>query len=54
MKKRILLFVLCMFMFVTNVNAASFDVDVTSIEYKGSNGTTSSITNINLREQYAI
>ncbi len=51
MKKRILLFVLCMFMFVTNVNAASFDVDVTSIEYKGSNGTASSITNINLRDK---
>ena len=51
MKKKILLFVLCMFLFITNVNAAKFDVDITSIEYKGNNGTVSAISSINLRDK---
>jgi hypothetical protein len=46
MKKKILLFLL-MFMFMTNVSALTFDVDITNIEDKGNNGTIGQITNIN-------
>ena len=45
MKKKILLIIL-MFMFMTNVNALSFDVDITNIEDAGNNGTIGSITKI--------
>jgi hypothetical protein len=38
MKKKILL-ILLMFMFITNVSALTFNVDVTNIEDKGNNGT---------------
>ena len=47
MKKRILL-ILCMFMFMTNAKALTFNVDLTNIEDKGNNGTMGSISNINV------
>jgi hypothetical protein len=47
MKKKILL-ILLMFMFITNVSALTFNVDVTNIEDKGNNGTIGSITNIDV------
>ena len=46
MKKKLLL-IISMFMFMTNVNALTFNVDVTNIEDAGS-GTTGSVTNINI------
>ena len=51
MKKKIMLFVLCMFMFITSAKAASFDVNITSINYKGNNGTKGSISTINLDQK---
>ena len=47
MKKKILLFIL-MFMFITNVSALTFNVDVTNIEDEGNNGTMGSITRIDV------
>ena len=47
MKKKILL-ILCMFMFITNVKALTFNVDVTNIESKGNNGTMGAISNIDI------
>ena len=47
MKKKILLFIL-MFMFITNVSALAFNVDVTNIEDEGNNGTMGSITRIDV------
>ena len=47
MKKRILLIII-MFLFITNVNALTFDVNLTNIEDKGNNGTIGSITNIDI------
>ncbi len=49
MKK--LLLILFMFLFVTNVKALSFDVNLTNIEYKGNNNTTGSISNIDLNNK---
>ena len=46
MKKKILL-IIGMFMFITNVSALTFNVDVTNIEDEG-NGTLGSITNIDV------
>ena len=45
--KKILL-VLSMFLFMTNVKALTFNVDLTNIEDKGNNGTIGSITNIDI------
>ena len=45
MKKKLLLIIM-MFMFITNVNALTFNVDITNIEDKGNNGTIGSITSI--------
>ena len=47
MKKKILLIIM-MFMLITNVNALTFNVDVTNIEDEGNNGTIGSITNIDV------
>ena len=47
MKKKILL-IIGMFMFITNVNALTFNVDVTNIEDAGNNGTIGAITNIDV------
>ena len=47
MKKKILLFLLT-FMFMTNVSALTFNVDVTNIEDEGNNGTIGSITDIDV------
>jgi len=47
MKKKILLIIL-MFMFITNVSALTFNVDVTNIENEGNNGTMGSITRIDI------
>ena len=47
MKKKILL-IMMMFMFITNVNALTFNVNVTNIEDEGNNGTIGSITNIDV------
>ena len=46
MKKKILLIIM-MFMFITNVKALTFNVDVTNIENEG-NGTLGEITNIDV------
>ena len=46
MKKKILLIIM-MFMFITNVNALTFNIDVTNIEDEG-NGTLGEITNIDV------
>ena len=45
MKKKILL-IIVMFIFITNVNALTFNVNVTNIEEKGT-GTLGTIKNIN-------
>ncbi len=45
--KKILLFI-GMFLFIFNVKALTFNVDVTNIEDKGNNGTIGSITNIDV------
>ena len=45
--KKIVLF-LGMFLFMTNVNALTFNVDITNIEDKGNNGTMGSITSIDI------
>ena len=47
MKKKILLFI-GMFLFITNVNALTFNVNLTNIEDKGNNGTIGQITNIDV------
>ena len=47
MKKKLLL-ILCMFMFITNVNALTFNVNITNIEDKGNNDTNGTISNIDL------
>ncbi len=47
MKKKILLFLL-MFMFMTNVSALTFNVNIENIENAGNNGTIGRITNIDL------
>ena len=47
MKKKILLIIM-MFMFITNVNALTFNVDVTNIEDEGNNGTIGSIEKIDV------
>jgi hypothetical protein len=47
MKKKILLIIM-MFMFITNVNALTFNIDVTNIENEGNNGTIGEITNIDV------
>ena len=47
MKKKILLFI-CMFLFIFNVKALTFNVDITNIEDEGNNGTIGSITNIDI------
>ena len=47
MKKKILLIIM-MFMFISNVNALTFNVNVTNIEDEGNNGTIGSITNIDI------
>ena len=51
MKKKMMLFVLCMFMFITSAKAASFDVNITSINYKGNNGTRGSVSMIDLDQK---
>ena len=45
--KKILLFI-GMFMFIFNIKALTFNVDLTNIEDKGNNGTMGSISNINV------
>ena len=45
--KRVLLF-LGMFLFITNVKALTFNVDLTNIEDKGNNGTIGSIEKIDI------
>ena len=50
MKKKLLLFLL-MFMFMTNVSALTFDVNVTNIEDQGNGGTIGSIENIDLENR---
>ena len=47
MKKKLLL-IIVMFLFITNVNALTFNVNLTNIEDKGNNGTIGSITNIDI------
>ncbi len=47
MKKKVLLFI-GMFLFITNVNALTFNVNLTNIEDKGNNGTIGQITNIDV------
>ena len=47
MKKKLLL-IIGMFLFITNVNALTFDVNLTNIEDKGNNGTIGQITNIDV------
>ncbi len=46
MKK--ILFAISMFLFITNVNALTFDVNLTNIKDEGNNGTIGSITNIDI------
>ncbi len=48
--KKILLFI-GMFLFIFNVKALTFDVNLTNIEDKGNNGTIGSITNIDLENK---
>ena len=50
MKKKVLL-IFSIFLFITNVKALTFNVDVTNIEDKGNNGTIGSITNIDLENK---
>ena len=50
MKKKILLIIM-MFMFITNVNALTFNVDITNIEDEGNNGTIGSIEKIDLENK---
>ena len=50
MKKKLLL-IIAMFLFITNVSALTFDVDVTNIEDEGNNGTLGSITSIDLENK---
>lgn len=50
MKKKLLL-ILGMFIFITNVNALTFNVDITNIEDKGNGGTIGSIENIDLENR---
>ena len=50
MKKKVLL-VLLMFMFITNVKALTFNVDVTNIRDNGNNGTMGSISNIDAQNK---
>ena len=45
MKKKLLL-ILCMFIFMTNAKALSFDVNITNIEDEGNNGTIGTIESI--------
>ena len=47
MKKKLLL-IIAMFMFITNVNALTFNIDITNIEDKGNGGTIGSIENIDV------
>ena len=47
MKKKILL-IISMFLFITNVKALTFNVDLTNIEDKGNNGTIGSIEKIDI------
>ena len=47
MKKKILL-IISMFLFMTNVKALTFNVNLTNIENEGNNGTIGSITNIDI------
>ena len=47
MKKKLLL-IIGMFLFITNVNALTFNVDLTNIEDKGNNGTIGSIERIDV------
>ena len=47
MKKKLLL-IIGMFLFITNVNALTFNVDLTNIEDKGNNGTIGQITNMDV------
>ena len=47
MKKKLLL-IIGMFLFITNVNALTFDVNLTNIEDKGNNGTIGQITNMDV------
>ena len=50
MKKKLLL-ILGMFIFITNVNALTFNVDITNIEDKGNGGTIGSIENIDVNNK---
>ena len=50
MKKKILLFLL-MFMFMTNVSALTFNVNIENIENAGNNGTIGQITNIDVQNK---
>ena len=50
MKKKMLLIIM-MFMFITNVNALTFNVNVTNIEEEGNNGTIGSIEKIDLENK---
>ena len=50
MKKKMLLIIM-MFMFITNVNALTFNVNVTNIEDEGNNGTIGSIEKIDLENK---
>ena len=50
MKKKLLL-IITMFIFITNVNALTFNVDITNIEDKGNDGTIGSIENIDVNNK---
>ena len=50
MKKKLLL-IIAMFIFITNVKALTFDVDVTNIEDKGNGGTIGSIEKIDVNNK---
>ena len=50
MKKKILLIIM-MFMFISNVKALTFNVDITNIEDEGNNGTIGSIEKIDLENK---
>ena len=50
MKKKIIL-IICTFLFITNVKALTFNVDITNIEDEGNNGTIGSIEKIDLENK---
>ena len=50
MKKKLML-IIFMFLFITNVKALTFDVDITNIQNEGNNGTMGSISNIDAQNK---